>query len=227
MDKPTTILELPIFPLNLVLFPGMPLPLHIFEERYKLMVERCLEGNRSFGVTLLREGQAEGPGGVPHTIGTVARIVRHVRMEDGRYNLVTRGTSRYQMLDSRAESGYLTARVELLDEEEDDPRALEMLRAIVEDEFDGFLDDLTELTNTKREPIVFPDDPTAAAYLVAHFLPIYNWEKQRLLEASSTDVRLAEERRILGRERGMIREFGAAPAIYQVDDGDGPRLLQN
>ncbi len=227
MDKPTTILELPLFPLNLVLFPGMPLPLHIFEERYKLMIERCLEGTRSFGVILLREEPDAGSGAIPHTIGTVTRIVRHVRMEDGRYNLVTRGTSRFQLLDSRTDSGYLTARVELLDEEEDDPRALAVLRATVEDEFDGFLDELTELTGTKREPIVFPDDPTAAAYLVAHFLPIYNWEKQRLLEAFSTDMRLVEERRILRRERGMIREFGAAPAIYQVDDGNGPRLLQN
>jgi Lon protease-like protein len=227
MDKPTTTLELPIFPLNVVLFPGMPLPLHIFEERYKQMIGRCLEGNRSFGVTLLRSGQAEGPGGIPHEIGTVARIVRHVRMDDGKYNLATRGTSRYQMLDGRYESGYLTARVELLDEEELDPRTLEVQRALVEDEFDGFLDDLTELTNTRREPIVFPDDPTAASYLVAHYLPIYNWEKQRLLEASSTDVRLAEERRILARERGMIHEFGTAPAIYQGDDGTGPRVRLN
>lgn len=227
MDKLPTTLELPIFPLNLVLFPGMPLPLHIFEERYKLMIERCLEGNRSFGVALLRSGSDVGPGGVPHDIGTVARIVRHVRMEDGKFNLVTRGTSRYQILDSRYESGYLTARVELLGEEEDDPRILEVLRALVEDEFDNFLDDLSELTSKQREPLVFPDDPTAASYLVAHFLPIYNWEKQRLLESSSTDLRLAEERRILGRERGMIREFGTAPAIYQVDDGTGPRVLKN
>ena len=227
MDKPPTTLELPIFPLNVVLFPGMPLPLHIFEERYRVMIGRCLEGNRSFGATLLRAGPEVGPGGVPHEIGTVARIIRHVRMDDGNYNLITRGTSRYQMLDSRYESGYLTARVELLDEEEHDLRVLEVLRAMVEDEFDGFLDDLTELTSKQREPLVFPDDPTAASYLVAHYLPIYNWEKQLLLEASSTDVRLAEERRILGRERGMIREFGTAPAIYQVDDGTGPRLLKN
>ena len=90
---------------------------------------------------------------------------------------------------------------------------------------DGILDDLAELTNIQREPIVFPDDSTAASYLVAHYLPIYNWEKQRLLESFSTDARLAEERRILGRERGMIREFGAAPVIYQVEGG--PSLLPN
>lgn len=222
MDKPATILELPIFPLDLVLFPGMPLPLHIFEDRYKLMIERCLEGNRSFGVTLLRAGD---PGGIPHEVGTVARIIRHVRMEDGRYNIVTRGNARYQMLDSRHESGYLTARVELLEEEELDLHQLAQLRATVEDEFDGFIDDLTDLTETQREPILFPDNPTAASYLVAHYLPIYNWEKQRLLEASSTDVRLIEERRILARERGMIQEFGTAPAIFRADDG--PPILPN
>lgn len=225
MDKPATILELPIFPLELVLFPGMPLPLHIFEDRYKLMIERCLEGNRSFGVTLLRAGSAEGPGGIPYEIGTVARIIRHVRTEDGRYNIVTRGNARYQMLDSRYESGYLTARVELLEEEELDPRQLAQLRATIEDEFDGFIDDLTDLTETQREPLLFPDNPTTASYLVAHYLPIYNWEKQRLLEATSTDVRLFEERRILARERGMIQEFGTAPAIFRAEDE--PLILPN
>ena len=225
MDKPATILELPIFPLDLVLFPGMPLPLVIFEERYKLMIERCLEGNRSFGVTLLRSGRAEGPGGVPYEIGTVARIIRHVRTEDGRYNIVTRGNTRFQMLDSRFESGYLTARVELLEEEELDPQGIGPLRAAIEDAFDGFIDDLTDLTDTQREPILFPDNPTAASYLVAHYLPIYNWEKQRLLEATSTDARLLEERRILARERGMIQEFGTAPAIFRAEDG--PLILPN
>ena len=64
---------LPLFPLRVVVFPRTPLPLHIFEERYKLMIERCLEGNRSFGVTLMRPGTVEGAGDIPHEIGTVAR----------------------------------------------------------------------------------------------------------------------------------------------------------
>ncbi len=216
MEQPTTILTIPIFPLNVVLFPGMPLPLHIFEERYKAMIARCLEGNRTFGVALVSPGVTPHNREVPYTVGTVARIVRHIRMDDGRYNLVTRGTSRFQILESQYELEYLTAQVELLSEEEQDSRGLEILRANVEEQFEGMLDDLATVTNTQREPLAFPDDPTAASYLVAHYLPIYPWEKQRLLEAFSTDMRLLEEQRLLRRERGMFREFGAAPAIYQV-----------
>lgn len=227
MDSPET-LELPIFPLGLVLFPGMPLPLHIFEERYRVMIRRCLDERRGFGVALLREGRAEGPGGVPYATGTVARIVRHVRLDDGRYNILTRGQRRFEIVESHLDpAGYQTARVTLLDEEEHDHRHLASLRAAVEESFDGFFQELVRETNSRLDEIAFPDNPSAASYHVAHYLPIYAWEKQRLLEATSTDVRLAEELRILQRERGMLREFGVAPAIYQVEDELGPRLLQN
>ncbi|HQF70729.1 MAG TPA: LON peptidase substrate-binding domain-containing protein, partial [Promineifilum sp.] len=67
--------ELPLFPLNLVLFPGMPLPLHIFEERYKEMVADCLRENRPFGVVLIAEGRAEGGAPArPHVVGCTAEI---------------------------------------------------------------------------------------------------------------------------------------------------------
>lgn len=223
MEHPTTILAMPIFPLNVVLFPGMPLSLHIFEERYKLMIGRCLAGNRAFGVTLRRPGAVQLGNEMPHEIGTIAQIVQHVELADGCYNLVTRGTSRYQILEQHRESGYLTAHVALLAEEEDDPHLLAPLCAQVEASFIGLIDDLAALTQVQREPIAFPEDPTAASYLVAHYLPIYPWEKQRLLEAYSTDARLIEAWRLLRRERGLLREFGTAPAIYQLE---GEQLLQ-
>lgn len=227
MEQRATILELPIFPLGTVLFPGMPLPLHIFEERYKRMIGRCLEGDRAFGVTLLKSGREVGGPATPHEIGTIARIVRAVKFDDGRYDLRTRGASRYHILDSRYESGYLTARVELLDEDEHDERPLDRLRASVEDHFEQYFAELAEITGTKLEALTLPDDPTAAAYFVAHYLPVYAWEKQRLLEASTNELRLHEELRLLRRERGMIREFGALPPIYQVDDSVNPRLVLN
>ena len=76
MERRATILELPIFPLGTVLFPGMPLPLHIFEERYKRMIGRCLDGDRAFGVTLLKSGREVGGPAIPHEVGTIARIVQ-------------------------------------------------------------------------------------------------------------------------------------------------------
>ena len=66
--------DLPLFPLNTVLFPGMVLPLHIFEERYKLMINHCLEEERPFGVLLIREGKEVGSGAVPYQVGTTTMI---------------------------------------------------------------------------------------------------------------------------------------------------------
>jgi len=226
MEQRTTIVNLPLFPLGLVLFPGQSLPLHIFEERYKRMIGRCLAEDRSFGIVLLRGGQT-----TPCEIGTVAQIVDHARMADGRYNIVTRGTSRFQVLESRPEpSGYLTARVELLEEDEGDTARLAGLQAAVQRRFEALVAELAKLTGSQTEPIAFPPDPTAVSYFVASHLPVIeDWEQQHLLEASSTDLRLALERRILGRECDVLRRFATARAPYEPVDGapenEGDRII--
>lgn len=229
MDKGATILEMPIFPLGTtVLFPGATLALHIFEERYKAMIGRCLAGDRAFGVTLLRAGREVGGEAIPYEIGTVAQIAQAVRMQDGCYNLVARGASRFQLLSSSYEdAGYLTGRVELLVEEEHDEHRLPALVAGVQRGFAGLIGDLAALTEATVETIAFPDDPTGVSYFVAAHLPIYVRERQHLLEATTTDARLAEERRLIARERGMLREFGVVPATMQIDDGAPDRILVN
>ena len=83
--------NLPLFPLNTVLFPGMVLPLHIFEERYKLMMNRCLEQERPFGVVLIREGAEVGEQAVPYDVGTTSVIAGVTRYDDGRMNIVSLG----------------------------------------------------------------------------------------------------------------------------------------
>ena len=84
--------ELPLFPLNTVLFPGMPLPLHIFEDRYKQMINNCLEEKEPFGVVLIRNGkEALGPLAQPHSIGCTARIVEVQKLSDGRMNITSVG----------------------------------------------------------------------------------------------------------------------------------------
>src|SRR5205814_5524803 len=84
-----------LFPLNTVLFPGMPLPLHIFEERYKLMIGRCLEEERPFGVVLIQSGPEVGGTAVPHRVGTTAHIAAVRRLDDGRMNLIAIGQERF------------------------------------------------------------------------------------------------------------------------------------
>ena len=91
-------MELPLFPLNSVLFPGATLPLHIFEERYKLMIGRCLQSGSPFGVLLIRSGNEVGEATEPFEVGTTARIVRVQHLDEGRMNLVCLGEQRFRLL---------------------------------------------------------------------------------------------------------------------------------
>jgi Lon protease-like protein len=222
MEQRTTILDLPLFPLELVLYPGMTLPLHIFEDRYKLMIGRCLAQENPFGV-VLAEGGDEG---APRAVGTVAQIVKSVQMADGCYNLITQGASRFRVLErGRQPAGYLTARVELLTEEEEDRGRLAALGAGVQRRFAAFIGDYARLAGKELDPIAFPDDPTGVSYFVASHLPLELGEKQRLLEAPSTDARLADERRILARERDILRLFATARAPYEPDEVEEFRVV--
>jgi Lon protease-like protein len=110
--------ELPLFPLNTVLLPGVALPLHIFEERYRLMIGRCVERHVPFGVVLIRHGSEIGNGSTKLAeIGTIARIRQASRYADGRMDIVTVGVSRFRIDELHASrEPYLTAEVTLLDE---------------------------------------------------------------------------------------------------------------
>src|SRR5438034_9441063 len=97
---------LPLFPLNVVLFPHMPLPLHIFEPRYRQMIADCLEEGHSFGLVAIQEGSETGPA-TPYDIVTLAKIVRIDRLDDGRMNLLGMGASRLQIVGTAIDRPYL------------------------------------------------------------------------------------------------------------------------
>ena len=110
--------EIPIFPLRSVLCPGLALPLHIFEQRYRLMIERCIDRGEPFGVVLLREGAEVGPlRGQVAAVGTTAVIRRAGAYPDGRLDILTVGQQRFRLdeLDAVSEP-YLLGQVSLLDE---------------------------------------------------------------------------------------------------------------
>ena len=109
-DEPKDLFEVPLFPLSVVLFPGMALPLHIFEPRYRDMMADCLADQAPFGVVLAIAEQPHGQE-VPAKIGTLARIADYEQLPDGRYNLLALGTRRFQILETRHERPYLTGLV--------------------------------------------------------------------------------------------------------------------
>jgi Lon protease-like protein len=122
-------MELPLFPLNTVLCPGIALPLHIFEERYRALVRHCLETTSPFGVVMIKQGREVGTGGISFTgVGTIAEIRDAGTYDDGRYDLLVVGTKRFEIrkvLTSRRP--YLVADVSVLDEDVGDPGLAERL----------------------------------------------------------------------------------------------------
>jgi Lon protease-like protein len=112
-------MEIPLFPLRTVLCPGIALPLHVFEPRYRLMTERCIEGASPFGIVLIREGREAGPGAVALAgIGTMAEIREVSHRPDGRYDLLVVGSGRFAIEEVDAErEPYLLGRVVMLDED--------------------------------------------------------------------------------------------------------------
>lgn len=203
---------LPLFPLNTVLFPGAMLPLHIFEERYKLMLQRCLQGDKEFGVVLIRSGQEVGGPAVPYEVGTVARIVHFERLAGGRFNLVTAGMARFRIVTLYHRQPYLEGLVQVLAPEPDAATAPEQL-ATVRELFDDYLDALGASETEFREPGI-----EAFTFRVAHALQIPLAEKQALLEAESSEARLRLEAQILRRERAVLRLLRAEPP----EDTAGP-----
>lgn len=192
--------ELPLFPLNTVLFPGMRLPLHIFEERYKLMIGECLEQSRPFGVVLIKSGNEVGEPAEPNLVGTSAIITHVERLDDGRMNLLAMGVRRFRIVDVSVRSGYLVGHVEDLEPPPDDPVELAEEAARVAGLFAEYFRLLLTLNGQWQRSIPLPGEPDALADHVAAFMDVDVLVKQDLLETESPLARLRKEADLLGDE---------------------------
>src|SRR5688572_29204651 len=137
---------LPLFPLNVVLFPGMILPLRVFEPRYRLMVERCLDADKRFGVVLIKEGQEVGEAAEPFLTGTLAEIQTNELLPDGNLMVVGLGLRRFSIEKMVEGAPYLQAEVSIL--EEGDP-AEAMPPGLIEDlvpTFQTYLQNLARIS---------------------------------------------------------------------------------
>jgi Lon protease-like protein len=148
-------MELPLFPLNTVLCPGIALPLHVFEDRYRALVRDCLETTSPFGVVLIREGREVGRGAVSlRDVGTIAEIRDAGKHEDGRFDLLVVGTRRFgikRVLD--APRPYLVADVDILEETVDDPTAAERLAGAATRRFVTYLELLQPRSGETSEEV--------------------------------------------------------------------------
>lgn len=198
--------DLPLFPLNTVLFPRMPLPLHIFEPRYQEMMTRCIRDRIGFGVVLITEGGEVADTPETATVGTVARIVNVDEMDDGRMNMLTMGVVRFRLLKTHNHHPYLSGDIESWQDEMGDPKALAKLTKEAHKAYISYVADLSELMDEEDRPgqIVAPMDPQILSYTIAANLQVQSEDKQRLLEIETVEERLASELKLLEAERAFL-----------------------
>lgn len=148
-------MEIPLFPLHTVLCPGIALPLHIFEPRYRLMVERCVESSVPFGIVLIREGREVGTGNVAIAgVGTFAEIREATRLPDGRYDLLVVGSGRFTVEDVElGKEPYLVGEVTALEDEVGDLTAATALAARAMRRFVAYLQLLQPMEGETAEEI--------------------------------------------------------------------------
>ena len=207
---------LPLFPLGAVLYPGMLLPLHIFEERYRQLVRDLLDGTepRRFGVIAIRKGRETGIDGVHslYEIGCTATLRRVDQHEDGRFDIVTLGTQRFRLLRLDQTRPYLQGEVEMLTEEPTDPAVAGPAVRVIHAAFREYLDALTEWGGATIRLEELPDEPELLSFIVAAAMVIDLPERQAMLAESDTLRRLAMQRALLSRETAMLRTTTSRPA---------------
>ncbi|MFG2948635.1 LON peptidase substrate-binding domain-containing protein [Streptomyces adustus] len=234
-----TTVRLPLFPLNSVLFPGLVLPLNIFEERYRAMMRELLktpeDEPRRFAVVTIRDGHEVAPSapGMPdptavpergpaagfgadpakafHGIGCIADAATVRERADGTFEVLATGTTRVRLVSVDASGPFLTAELEELPEEPGDEAG-----ALAEGVLRAFKQYQKRLAGARERSLTtgadLPDEPSVVSYLVAAAIMLDTPSKQRLLQAPDTASRLREELKLLRSETAIIRNLPSLPA---------------
>ncbi|MCF2125084.1 LON peptidase substrate-binding domain-containing protein [Streptomyces sp. NPDC048232] len=234
-----TTVRLPLFPLNSVLFPGLVLPLNIFEERYRAMMRELLKTSedepRRFAVVAIRDGYevAQSAPGLPdptatpergptagfgsdplkafHKVGCIADAATIRERADGTFEVLATGTNRVRLVSVDASGPFLTAELEPLPEEPGDEAG-----ALAEGVLRSFRQYQKRLAGARERSLAtgaeLPDEPGVVSYLVAAAMMLDTPTKQRLLQAPDTASRLRDELKLLRSETAVIRTLPSLPA---------------
>ncbi|WP_212910706.1 LON peptidase substrate-binding domain-containing protein [Streptomyces sp. TS71-3] len=235
-----TTVRLPLFPLNSVLFPGLVLPLNIFEERYRAMMRELLktpdDESRRFAVVAIRDGHEVAPSspGLPdqtavpergpsagfgsdpmkafHAVGCIADAATIRERADGGFEVLATGTTRVRLKSLDSSGAFLTAELQELPEEPGDEAG-----ALAEGVLRAFRAYQKRLAGARERSLStdaeLPDEPSVVSYLVAAAAVLDTPTKQRLLQAPDTASRLRDELRLLRTESAVIRSLPSLPAI--------------
>jgi Lon protease-like protein len=182
---------LPLFPLPLVLFPGVPLPLHIFEPRYREMLADCLAGDRRFGIVFAPEDDTDGP--QRGAVGCIAVIQNTETLPDGRSNIIVVGDDRFAI--ARLVAGvrpYLLGEVVIYGDVEEAPEPLVSLARQLREVFERVGRAARALADDRDPLPALPDDPAALSFTIASLIDLDPAGRQRLLASRSPLARLRE-----------------------------------
>jgi Lon protease-like protein len=208
--------ELPLFPLETVLFPYAALQLHVFEERYREMVRRCVDDDKPFGIVLIRSGEVIGGPAEPYMVGTAVRIVQVYTYEDGRLDVQVQGERRFRIRRLDESKPYLVGYVEpVVELDISDSLNAQQVIEKAREEFQVFVEGLFSKQDFKVQ-VRFPTDPVALSFTIANLLTMENLEKQRLLELTDTVERLEGLTPIL--ERNIVEARFMAPQRLRPSD---------
>jgi Lon protease-like protein len=216
--------RIPLFPLGAVLYPGLLLPLHIFEERYRALVADLVgqpdeRGVRFFGVVAIRIGREVGADvfsaghghGALHEVGCTAELRSVEAYDDGRFDIVTAGARRFRVLSLDTSLPYLQAEVEWLDEPGGE--AADVLAASVLRQFRAYRDALLATRGLVRVDDALPGDAQVLSYLVGATMVLDLADHQSLLAAPDTATRLLLELGLLRRESALLRVLPSLPGV--------------
>lgn len=214
MDRGGTLtgmsVRLPLFPLNTVLFPHMPAGLHIFEDRYREMIRDCQEQGTSFGVVGIREGPEAGRAAFPFGVGTLAQIHELEALDDGRFNMVVAGASRFRVESLSLNRSYLVGSIHYLEDTRGDEAAIPELARRARLAFATYTAGLRNLADDAGGDAgggEVPDDPELLSYLIAASLNVEVHRRQELLEEDSVSGRLRGCLRMLRRETVFLDQM--------------------
>ncbi len=208
--------SVPVFPLNAVVFPGVVMPLHVFEDRYRALVRDLQRldspGDRVFAIPAIREGYEVGNHGVQsmHRVGTLVQLTSVTPREDGSLDITVTGRHRVRIDELQPTEEYLRAEVADLGDH-DEPGA-EALATQVLALFTRYIDAVGEMTGVHIDPSNAPADPAYLSYWISAVCPLALHQRQALLEAESAFARLDSLSTLLRREIEVINVCPSLPA---------------
>jgi len=222
--------DLPIMPLNSVLFPGAPASLYIEEQRYRRMLANCLAEDGIFGVALLKAGKEVGGSGIPHTVGTLAKIAQVTKLPDDSSIVLARGAQRFRISSISQLSPVVEADVEVLDEQVASGAADSRMLVTARDAMAELLSLMLQALGHKDVEPPIPEDLVALSYAAAVHVQAPLAVQQRLLEAPSAAERLEMAMPMLRKEIGYYRVMLAAQKQRDemgADDDQGSLFSRN